>query len=139
MALSRNAKRRLALYGGAAVVAALVVGGPRLVSLLSPGVKVRNLAAEADAGLSHEAVKLLVEFLRIDTANPPGTTRPAIEWLADRFGCEGIPYEVVGEDPDLLWRHAKVLRSDDGIPEICVHGPNSFSIRRLLREPHRVA
>jgi len=99
MPLSRNAKRRLALYGGAVVVAALVVGGPRLVSLLSPGVKVRNLAAEADAGMSHEAVKLLVEFLRIDTSNPPGTTRPAIDWLAGRFSCEGIPYEVVGDDP----------------------------------------
>lgn len=99
-ALSRNAKRRLALYGGAAVVGALVLGVPRLLSRREPAVKARRLVAEADAVMGHEATKLLVEFLRIDTSNPPGPTRAAILWLAHRFDCDGIPYEIVGDDPE---------------------------------------
>ncbi|HSB36086.1 MAG TPA: M20/M25/M40 family metallo-hydrolase [Thermoanaerobaculia bacterium] len=98
-ALSRNARRRLALYGGAAAVALLALGVPRLVSRLQPAVKVRPLIAEADAAMEREATKLLVELVRIDTSNPPGRTREAVLWLAHRFGCEGIPFEIVGDDP----------------------------------------
>jgi acetylornithine deacetylase/succinyl-diaminopimelate desuccinylase-like protein len=99
-ALSRNAKRRLALYGGAAVMAALVLGVPRLLSRRETGVKLRKLVSEADAAMGEEPAKLLVEFLRFDTTNPPGKTRAAVLWLARRFECEGIPYEIVGDDPE---------------------------------------
>ena len=47
-----------------------------------------------------EAVKLLREYVRIDTSNPPGRTRPAIEFLARTLDCEGIPVTVTGGDPE---------------------------------------
>jgi acetylornithine deacetylase/succinyl-diaminopimelate desuccinylase-like protein len=99
-ALTRNAKRRLALYGGAIAVLALVLGVPRLLSRLGPGLKVRGLISETDADMDKEPVRLLVDYLRFDTTNPPGRTRAAVLWLARFFDCEGIPYEIVGDDPE---------------------------------------
>ncbi len=98
--LSRNAKRRLGLYGGGALVALAVVLASQLPVLLAPRIRVRNLRAEADRASSQEATRLLVDLLRIDTSNPPGRTREAISWLGRFFECEGIPYEIVGEFPE---------------------------------------
>ena len=87
--LSRNARRRLALYGGAAVAVLSVWGLVRFVSRRAPDVKVRPVLQEADAAMQTEAVKLLVEYVRIDTSNPPGITAPAIALLARTLACEG--------------------------------------------------
>jgi acetylornithine deacetylase/succinyl-diaminopimelate desuccinylase-like protein len=97
--LSRNTTRRLLLYGLTVVLAVIVLAVPRLLVRLFPAPPARNLVAEADAALKTEAAQRLVELLRIDTSNPPDETRPAILWLARLFECEGIPYEIVGDDP----------------------------------------
>src|SRR5664280_2581579 len=55
---------------------------------------------QGDAAMQTEAVKLLRDYVRIDTSNPPGITRPAIEFLARILGCEGIPVTVTGADPE---------------------------------------
>ena len=101
MSLGPAARRRVALYGGAAVFAALALWAiPAFLSRLAPGVAVRRMDVEADAAMETEAVKLLREYVRIDTSNPPGRTRPAIEFLARILGCEGIPVTVTGADPE---------------------------------------
>jgi len=101
MSRGKDARRRFALYGGAAIFAALILWGiPTLVSRSAPPVLVRRTVLEADAAMNTEAVKLLVEYVRIDTSNPPGLTRPAIEFLARVLGCEGIPVTVTGGDPE---------------------------------------
>jgi acetylornithine deacetylase/succinyl-diaminopimelate desuccinylase-like protein len=101
MSLGPDARRRLALYGGAAIFAALALWGiPALVARLAPPVLVRRTVLEADAAMETEAVKLLVEYVRIDTTNPPGLTRPAIEFLARVLDCEGIPVTFTGPDPE---------------------------------------
>ena len=97
--LSRNARRRLLLYGTAAAVALVVILVPRIVSRLGPTTQARNLFGEANAAMGNEATQLLIGFLTIDTSNPPGATREGILYLARLFDCEGIPYEVVGDDP----------------------------------------
>ncbi len=97
--LSRNTGRRLALYGGAALVALAVWVLPRLVSRSQPPVPVRRLDLEAIAAMETEAVRLLVEYVRIDTTNPPGITRPAIDFVAKELACAGIPAVVTGSDP----------------------------------------
>jgi acetylornithine deacetylase/succinyl-diaminopimelate desuccinylase-like protein len=100
MSLGTNARRRLALYGGAMVFAALALWGiPVFVLRFAPRINIRRTVPEADAAMETEAVKLLVEYVRIDTSNPPGITRPAIEFLAQILGCEGIPVTVTGADP----------------------------------------
>ncbi len=97
--LSRNTRRRLLLYGTATAAAAAILFLPRIVSRLAPALRVRNLIGEADAAMESEATRHLIAFLRIDTSNPPDVTREGILFLARLFECEGIPYEVVGEDP----------------------------------------
>ena len=37
-----------------------------------------------------EAVRLLVELIRIDTSNPPGNERPAAELAAEALRAEGL-------------------------------------------------
>jgi acetylornithine deacetylase/succinyl-diaminopimelate desuccinylase-like protein len=97
--LSRNARKRLALYGVAALVLLAVWGAPRILRRLQPPVRVRDLDAEAAATLGTDAAKLLVELVRIDTSNPPGITRPVVDVLARELSCAGIPYELTGADP----------------------------------------
>lgn len=50
--------------------------------------------------LTEEAVALLSEFLRLDTANPPGHERIACDWLARVLDAEGLPYQTYALDPD---------------------------------------
>jgi len=97
--LSRNTRRRLALYGGAAAVAAAVWALPRVLALRQPGIPVRRLDLEAAAAMDRPEVKLLVEVVRLDSSNPPGITRPVVEVFARELGCAGIPYVVTGRDP----------------------------------------
>ncbi len=101
MSLEPAARRRAALYGGATLVAALALWAiPAFISRLVPDVVVRRTYVEADAAMKTEAVKLLGEYVRIDTSNPPGHTRPAIEFLTRILECEGIPVTVTGADPE---------------------------------------
>ncbi len=98
MPLSRNARRRLSLYGSALVVAILVISAPTLVRRFSPKLRFRTF--DLETAKAHEASRLLVEYLRIDTTNPPGKTLEAVEFWARLFACEGMPYEIVGSDPE---------------------------------------
>ncbi len=97
--LSRNARRRLALYGGAALVAAAVWGVPRLLQRMSPAPAVHDLEREAAEALATDAGKLLVELVRLDTSNPPGITRPVIDVLSRELACAGIEPVLAGADP----------------------------------------
>ena len=97
MKLTRNTKRRLALYGTASVIATLVFALPRMVRAPA-GFVIKRI--DPQQALEHEAMKLLVEYVRIDTTNPPGKTRQAVELLARLFACEGIPFDIVDDDPD---------------------------------------
>ncbi len=98
MSLSRNTRRRLALYGGAALVAAAALVAPKLVRSRAPKVEVRALDL-ADMR-QHEATRLLREYVGIDSQNPPGRTVETARFWAEKLGCEGIPFEVVGDDPE---------------------------------------
>ena len=90
MTLGPDTRRRLALYGGAAILAAFLLWGlPALLARRVPPVRIRRTDLEADAAVKTEGVKLLVDYVRIDTSNPPGRTRPAIEFLSRFLDCEG--------------------------------------------------
>ncbi len=95
--LSRNTRRRLALYGGGAALGLALLLVSRLPVLLAPKIRVRDVRAEAEAALGQESTRLLVDLVRIDSSNPPGRTRVAILFLARFFECEGIPFEIVGD------------------------------------------
>lgn len=97
--LSRNTRRRLALYGGAALAAAVVWTLPYVLSSRQPPIHVRRLDLEAAAAMDRPEVKLLAEVVRVDSSNPPGITRPVIDVFARELGCAGVPYVVTGRDP----------------------------------------
>jgi acetylornithine deacetylase/succinyl-diaminopimelate desuccinylase-like protein len=41
-----------------------------------------------------ESTRRLVEYIRIDTSNPPGNEIRGVEWLKQIFQAEGIPFET---------------------------------------------
>jgi acetylornithine deacetylase/succinyl-diaminopimelate desuccinylase-like protein len=46
-----------------------------------------------------EAVALLKDLVRIDTTNPPGNERPAVDYVAGVLAREGIDFQVVESEP----------------------------------------
>src|SRR5258705_7070166 len=46
-----------------------------------------------------EATRLLQEYVRIDTSNPPGDTRKAADFLATLFEREGVPVTRYESEP----------------------------------------
>jgi acetylornithine deacetylase/succinyl-diaminopimelate desuccinylase-like protein len=64
-----------------------------------------------------EAVRLLQEYLRIDTSNPPGNELRAAEFLSRLFDGAGIPNTVYAYAPERANLHA-VLRGDGSLKPI---------------------
>jgi acetylornithine deacetylase/succinyl-diaminopimelate desuccinylase-like protein len=95
--MTSDNKKRLALWGGAVALAVALFLAPRFVRRNEPELGIEKV--DMAAARMHDATRLVVDLLRIDTTNPPGVTRPAIERLAEAFACEGIPYVLVGDDP----------------------------------------
>ena len=56
-------------------------------------------AAPASAQPQDEITRLLQEYVRIDTSNPPGDTRKAADFLASVFAREGIPATRYESEP----------------------------------------
>jgi acetylornithine deacetylase/succinyl-diaminopimelate desuccinylase-like protein len=98
--MRRDTRRRLALYGSAGIVALVLLAVPRLVSMRAPKVKVRSATFDLPAASANEATETLKELVRVDTSNPPGITKGAIDVIARVFACEGIPYQIVGANRD---------------------------------------
>ncbi len=48
---------------------------------------------------TNEASRLLQEYLRIDTSNPPGNEARAVEWLSALLGRDGIAFETAESAP----------------------------------------
>jgi acetylornithine deacetylase/succinyl-diaminopimelate desuccinylase-like protein len=51
------------------------------------------------AVLGKETAQLLSELIQIDTTNPPGNERGAIEYLQKKLAAEGIHSEIFAKDP----------------------------------------
>jgi acetylornithine deacetylase/succinyl-diaminopimelate desuccinylase-like protein len=63
-----------------------------LASVSTASTVVESFAQAPDwNAVGAEATKLLTEYVRIDTSNPPGDTRKAADFLAAIFEREGIP------------------------------------------------
>src|SRR4030095_9828766 len=56
-------------------------------------------AGTASAQSTDEATRLLQEYVRIDTSNPPGDTRKAADFLAAIFERAGIPVTRYESEP----------------------------------------
>jgi acetylornithine deacetylase/succinyl-diaminopimelate desuccinylase-like protein len=98
MSFSRDTRRRLGLYGSAALVAIAAFVVPPLVRERAPKIAVRSFDIEELR--SREETRVLREYVRIDSSNPPGRTVETALFWAEKLGCEGIPFEIVGDDPE---------------------------------------
>lgn len=98
MSLSRNARRRLVLYGCAAAVALAAFALPPLLRARVPKISIRTF--DIHELREREETRVLREYVRIDSANPPGRTVETAHFWAEKLGCEGIPFEIVGDDPE---------------------------------------
>ena len=98
MPIDRNFRRRLVLYGTGVAVLLLALAAPRIVRWVIPPVKVASW--DIEAAVADEASRLLAEYLRIDTSNPPGRTVESVAFWKRLFECEGLPYTVTGDDPE---------------------------------------
>jgi acetylornithine deacetylase/succinyl-diaminopimelate desuccinylase-like protein len=57
-------------------------------------------------------VRLLRDYLRVDTTNPPGRERRGAEFLKAYLDCEGIPSEIVCETGDRCGLYARLRGRD---------------------------
>ncbi len=66
---------------------------------------------------TNEAVRILREYLRIDTSNPPGNEERAVRFLGEILAAEGIPFETAESAPG---RSNLIARVGPGKGGICL-------------------
>lgn len=96
-----RAAARLALYGSLAVTAAAAWLGSRL---LQPSLDLHQPWLENDYAANPD-VRLLQEFVRIDTSYPTGSELAGAQFLAAQLAAAGIPatIERIGQNQANLW------------------------------------
>lgn len=129
MSLSRNTRRRLALYGGAALVVTVVLAFPSVLRSRTPPVEHR--APDIREMRQREATRLLREYVRIDSQNPPGRTVETARFWAEKLGCEGIPFEIVGDDPERPIVVARLAGRSRGEALLLLHHMDVFPVGDL--------
>jgi acetylornithine deacetylase/succinyl-diaminopimelate desuccinylase-like protein len=82
-----------------AVASRLTLGMTLLLVLLAPLACKRAEGVEKDP-VEHEAEEALVEYLRIDTSNPPGRETAGAKFLQQLFVKNGIEAQLVGANPE---------------------------------------
>jgi acetylornithine deacetylase/succinyl-diaminopimelate desuccinylase-like protein len=71
--------------------------------------------------LSNESIEVLQQLVRLNTVNPPGNERPAIEYLDRYLSDAGFETEVLAERPDRPNLVATLRGQGDG-PTLCLLG-----------------
>src|SRR4051794_12197896 len=69
-----------------------------------------------------EFADLLIELIRINTANPPHPERPAAEWVAGKLDEVGIAPQIIEAAPGRASTIARVEGSDPSRPPLLIHG-----------------
>jgi acetylornithine deacetylase/succinyl-diaminopimelate desuccinylase-like protein len=59
-----------------------------------------EVARTPERWLQDPAIRLLRDYVRIDTTDPPGRERPGAEFLKAYLDCEGIPSELICPERD---------------------------------------
>src|SRR3954467_4157431 len=69
-----------------------------------------------------EVTDLLVELIRINTANPTNPERPAAEWVAEKLDEVGIESQIIEAAPGRASTVARIEGSDPARPPLLIHG-----------------
>ena len=81
-----------------------------------------STAAEPTVSAQDEVVDLLVDLIRINTANPTNPERPAAEWVAARLDEVGIDTQIIEAAPGRASTIARIEGSDSSRPPLLIHG-----------------
>ncbi len=71
-----------------------------------------EIARPADQWLRDPAIRLLRDYVRIPTIDPPGNERPGAEFLKSYLACEGIPSELICPEKDRCNLYARIKGHD---------------------------
>lgn len=88
-----------------------------LAALGVAGTACRDAEAVADDPLAVEGERILVDYLKVDTTNPPGNETRGASLLYSVFQREGIEAQLVGDDPNRRALYAR-LRSSTTAPAL---------------------
>jgi acetylornithine deacetylase/succinyl-diaminopimelate desuccinylase-like protein len=69
-----------------------------------------------------EVTDLLVELIRINTANPTHPERPAAEWVAEKLDEVGIASQIIEAAPGRASTIARIEGADPGRAPLLIHG-----------------
>ena len=64
--------------------------------------------------LEEESIRLLRDYVRVDTRNPPGRERPGAEFLKALLDCEGIPSELICPEKDRCNLYSRIRGRSPG-------------------------
>jgi acetylornithine deacetylase/succinyl-diaminopimelate desuccinylase-like protein len=81
-----------------------------------------SAAAGSTVTAQDEVTDLLVELIRINTANPTHPERPAAEWVAARLDEVGIDTQIIEAAPGRASTIARIEGSDSSRPPLLIHG-----------------
>src|SRR5579885_2226150 len=81
-----------------------------------------SASSETTGTAEDEVVDLLVDLIRINTANPTNPERPAAEWVAARLDEVGIDSQIIEAAPGRASTIARIEGADTSRPPLLVHG-----------------
>jgi acetylornithine deacetylase/succinyl-diaminopimelate desuccinylase-like protein len=81
-----------------------------------------SAATESTVTAQDEVTDLLVELIRINTANPTHPERPAAEWVAAKLAEVGIDSQIIEAAPGRASTIARIEGSDSSRPPLLIHG-----------------
>lgn len=85
-------------------------------NLSGPDVKLPDwqyeIARKPEQWLQDESVRLLRDFVRVDTTNPPGNERRGAEFLKEFLDCEGVPSQILCAEDDRCSLYSRLPGKD---------------------------
>jgi len=99
-------------------VSSIAVG---VVLVASLGLHCRRVEGVEESPAQREALKYLVDYLRIDTSNPPGRETAAARYLESLLRAAGLDAQLVGSDPARRSVYARIKSGSNAPALLLLH------------------
>lgn len=99
-------------------VSSIVVG---VVLVASLGLHCRRVEGVEESPAQREALKYFLDYLRIDTSNPPGRETAAARYLESLLRSAGVEAQLVGSDPRRRSVYARIKSGSNAPALLLLH------------------